>query len=313
MTQSVLLVDSIYAPTQEKLESLYSVHKLWQADDQSAFLNQFAAEVKAIATHGSAGASFELMRQLPNLEVVSVFGVGVDAVDLDYCKANGIRVGNTPDVLTDDVADLALGLCLATYRQMPFSHQYACQGLWAKNGPAPLTTKFSGVRVGIVGLGRIGLAIAKRLEGFDCSISYFNRNERTDVDYAYFSDLNTLADAVDCLIVALSPAPDMAGIIGEEVFDLLGPAGRLVNISRGFVVDEVALAKAIHSGRLAGAGLDVFANEPMINAGLLNLPNVVLQPHVASGTMQTRAAMGELMLENLANYFKGDELTAFVA
>jgi len=313
MTQSVLLVNPLYGPTQTELEANYQVHKLWQADNPDALLKEIATDVKAIVTDGGSGASAELMRQLPGAEVVSVFGVGVDAVDLDYCKANGIRVGNTPDVLSDDVADMALALCLASYRQVPFAHEYACSGKWLSEGPAPLTTKFSGSKVGIFGLGRIGQAIAKRLEGFSCEICYCNRNKRNDVSYRYFADIKEMAAEVDCLILAVAPTPDMAGFVNEAVLKALGPTSFIVNISRGLVIDEKALAAALQNGQIAGAGLDVFEKEPQITAELMNLPNVVLQPHVASGTTQTRTAMGNLMLENLANYFNGEELTAFVA
>lgn len=313
MSHSVVLVNPIYEPTQAELEATYQVHKLWEAADQSKLLSEIASDVRGIVTDGGSGASAELMRQLPNLEVVTVFGVGVDAVDLDYCKVNGIRVGNTPDVLSDDVADLAVALCLASYRQIPFGHDYAKAGLWESDGPMKLTTKFSGSSVGIFGMGRIGQTIAKRLEGFDCRISYCNRNERSDVEYSYYSDLREMAQAVDCLIVAVSPTPDMAGFINADVLAALGPVGHIINISRGFVIDESALIKALTENQIAGAGLDVFANEPVIPDALKQLPNVVLQPHVASGTVQTRTAMGKLMLENIARYYEGEELTAFVA
>ena len=313
MTQSVVLVNPIYGPTQAELEENYQVHKLWEAADKTKFLSEVADTVRAIATDGGSGASAELMKQLPNVEVVTVFGVGVDAVDLDYCKAKGIRVGNTPDVLSDDVADLAVALCLASYRQLPAGHDHAKSGLWESNGPMPLATKFTGAKVGIFGLGRIGLSIAKRLNGFDCEISYCNRRKRDDVAYNYFSDVREMALAVDCLVLAVAPTPDMAGFINADVLKALGPAGRIINISRGLVIDEDALIQALTNKQIAGAGLDVFANEPVIPDALKQLPNVVLQPHVASGTVQTRTAMGKLMLENMAKHFKGEELTAFVA
>ena len=313
MSQSVVLVNPVYGPTQAELEASYKVHKLWEATDKSQLLSVVADDVRGIVTDGGSGASAELMRQLPNIEVVTVFGVGVDAVDLDYCKANGIRVGNTPDVLSDDVADLALALCLASYRQIPHGHNYAKAGQWESDGPMVLTTKFSGTRVGIFGLGRIGQSIAQRLEGFDCDISYCNRRERNDVDYKYFSDVREMAQAVDCLILAVAPTPEMAGIVGTDVLEALGPDGHIINISRGLVIDESALIKALKENQIAGAGLDVFANEPSIPEALRQQSNVVLQPHVASGTVQTRTAMGKLMLENLSNYFEGKELTAFVA
>ncbi len=313
MAQSVVLVNPIYGPTQAELEKTYTVHRLWEAADKSKMLSEVADDVRAVATDGGSGASAELLRQLPNVEVVTVFGVGVDAVDLDYCKAKGIRVGNTPDVLSDDVADLAVALCLASYRQIPNGHNYSRDGLWETNGPMPLTAKFSGSRVGIFGLGRIGLAIARRLQGFDCHISYCNRNKRSDVEYQYFSDIREMAEAVDCLILAVAPTPDMTGFINADVLTALGPAGHIVNISRGLVIDEAALIDALKANKIAGAGLDVFVNEPAIPDALKAMSNVVLQPHVASGTVQTRTAMGKLMLENLSQYLCGEELTAFVA
>ena len=310
---SVVQVNPIYAPTQALLESQYQVHRLWEAADQSSFLAKLSDKVTGVVTDGGSGASAEFLRQLPNAKVVSVFGVGVDSVDLDYCKSNGIRVGNTPDVLTDDVADIAIALALASFRKLTFAHNYTCEGRWAAEGAAPLTRRFSGCEVGIFGLGRIGSAIAKRAEGFGCGISYCNRNQKPDVPYRYFNDLGEMAAHVDCLVLAVAPTPSMQGVINDDVLSALGSDGHLVNISRGLVVDEPALIAALAENRIAGAGLDVFANEPNVPSELFSLPNVVLQPHVASGTLQTRTAMGHLMLDNLACYFSGEELLAFVA
>jgi len=311
--KSLVLVNPVYNVTQKVLEATYDVHRLWESKDQAATLASLADSVEGVVTDGGSGASAELLRQLPNAKVVSVFGVGVDAVDLDYCKANGIRVGNTPDVLTDDVADIALLLALGSFRRAAWTHNYACAGKWASDGPAPLTSRFSGCKVGIFGMGRIGSAIARRLQGFDCQISYCNRSQRSDVDYQYFPDLTEMASAVDCLILAVAPTPQMKGTVAKEILQALGPAGHLVNISRGLVVDEKALIEALQNNVIAGAGLDVFADEPNIPAELLALDNVILQPHVASATVTTRTAMGQLVLDNLAHYFAGDELVAFVA
>lgn len=310
---AVVLVNPLYAPTQQALENEYIVHRLWEAEDKNDFLAALSDTVTGVVTDGGSGASATLLRQLPKAKVVSVFGVGVDAVDLDYCKSNGIRVGNTPDVLTDDVADIAIALALGSFRRLAFAHNYTCEGRWASQGSAPLTSRFSGCNVGIFGMGRIGSAIAKRAEGFDCNISYCNRREKANVSYRYFADLNEMAAAVDCLILAVAPTPSMKGLIGTEVLDALGPQGHLVNISRGLVVDEQALIEALAQNRIAGAGLDVFADEPNVPAELLSMQNVMLQPHVASGTVQTRTAMGQLMLDNLAHFFSGKELVAFVA
>lgn len=310
---SIVLVNPLYAPTQKKLEDEYVVHRLWEADDQSSWLAELSDTVTAVVTDGGSGASAELLRQLPKVKVISVFGVGVDAVDLDYCKSNGIRVGNTPDVLTDDVADIAIALALGSFRQLTFAHNYTCEGRWASEGAMPLTSRFSGCNVGIFGMGRIGSAIAKRAEGFGCHVSYCNRNEKPDVPYKYYADLQGLAAAVDCLMLAVAPTPAMKGIVDENILNALGADGHLVNISRGLIVDESALIEALVQKRIAGAGLDVFANEPHVPSELFSLSNVVLQPHVASGTVQTRTAMGQLMLDNLANFFRQEELIAFVA
>ena len=310
---SVVQVNPIYAPTQQALDQSFDVHRLWESENKSDFLAQVSDKITGVVTDGGSGASAELLRQLPAVKVVSVFGVGVDAVDLDYCKSNGIRVGNTPDVLTDDVADIAIALALGSFRRLAFSHNYTCEGRWVSEGAAPLTAKFSGCDVGIFGMGRIGTAIARRAEGFGCSISYCNRNEKPESAYRYFSDITEMAAAVDCLILAVAPTPSMQGVINADVLNALGPQGHLVNISRGLVVDETALIAALQENRIAGAGLDVFANEPNVPSPLLSLPNVMLQPHVASGTVQTRTAMGQLMLDNLASFYRGDELLAFVA
>ncbi|OED43844.1 hypothetical protein AB833_02795 [Chromatiales bacterium (ex Bugula neritina AB1)] len=310
---SILLVNPIYAPTQQALETQYQVHRLWEAEDKNEFLASVADRVTGVVTDGGSGASAELLARLPRVKVVSVFGVGVDSVDLDYCKAKGVRVGNTPDVLTDDVADLAVALALASYRRLASTQDYLRAGRWVSEGPAALTTKFSGSMVGIFGLGRIGMAIAKRLEGFDCQISYCNRSKRTDVDYHYFPTVDALAEAVDCLILAVAPTPSMSGMIGSDVLRALGPDGHLVNISRGLLIDEAALVKALQEQQIAGAGLDVYVAEPNVPPELMAMDNVVLQPHVASGTVATRTAMGQLMLDNLSNYFAGKELAAFVA
>lgn len=311
--QTVLQINPIYPPTMQKLEAQYNVHRLWEASDPSAFLAQVAGEVSGVVTDGGSGASAELLRQLPGVGVVSVFGVGVDAVDIDYCKSKGIRVGNTPDVLSEDVADLAIALALASFRQLAFAHNYTCAGKWLTEGAAPLTQKFSGSRVGIFGLGRIGMEIARRAEGFGCEISYCNRNQRQDVGYSYFDNIVQMAEAVDCLIIAVAPGAQMRGVVDARVMRALGAQGHLVNISRGWVVNEDDLIGALSSGELGGAGLDVFADEPNVPEALLALSNVVVQPHVASGTVQTRTAMGDLMLENLACHFSGKELAAFVA
>ena len=242
------------------------------------------------------------MAQLPKLELIACFGVGVDAVDLPAAKARNIAVTNTPDVLTDDVADLAIGLMVATLRRIPQADRYVREGKWLK-GTMPLHQKVSGRRLGIVGMGRIGQAIARRAAAFDMAIAY-NGPSKKNVPYRYEPDLVALAREVDVLIAACPGGAATKGIINRAVLDALGAKGTFVNIARGSVVDEPALVEALKSGRLGAAGLDVFADEPNVPADLLPMDNVVLQPHQASATHETRAAMGQVVLDNVAAFFR---------
>ncbi|MBX4936142.1 2-hydroxyacid dehydrogenase [Rhizobium binae] len=290
------------------LEAKYRVHRLWEATDRQELITRVGKDVRAIATRGEIGASAELMKQLPKLEIVSCYGVGTDAIDLAYARANGIRVTNTPDVLTEDVADIAIGLLLATARQIPQADVFVRAGQWG-NGAMPLVTRVSGKKVGLAGMGRIGKAIARRAAAFGCDIAYFARNEHADVAYAYQPDLVALADWADFLIVIVPGGQATMKIIDAEVLKALGPHGMLINVSRGTTVDEEALIAALENGTIQAAGLDVFLNEPKIDARFLTLQNVVLQPHHGSGTVETRKAMGQLVRDNLAAHFAGNPLT----
>jgi lactate dehydrogenase-like 2-hydroxyacid dehydrogenase len=247
------------------------------------------------------------MRALPKLEIVSVMGVGVDAVDLAQARARGIAVTNTPDVLNDDVADLGIALLLMTARHLALSDRYVRDGRWKRLGNQALATKVSGKRLGIVGMGRIGKVVARRAAAFDMDISYHARNQ-ADVPYRYMPDLVAMARAVDFMIVIVPGGPATKGLIGAEVIAALGPQGILVNVSRGSVVDEPALVAALVSGALGGAGLDVFADEPNVPEALLGLDNVVLAPHVGSGTNETRGAMADLVVNNLRAHLSGGKL-----
>ncbi|OWV75663.1 hydroxyacid dehydrogenase [Rhizobium sp. R339] len=289
------------------LEAKYRIHRLWEAADRQELIARVGGNIRAIATRGELGASAELMKQLPKLEIVSCYGVGTDAIDLSYARANGIRVTNTPDVLTEDVADIAIGLLLATARQIPQADAFVRTGQWGKV-PMPLVTRVAGKKVGLVGMGRIGKAIAKRAAAFGCDIAYFTRNEHTDVAYAYQPDLIALADWADFLIVIVPGGEATMKIINAPVLKALGPNGMLINVSRGTTVDEEALIAALQNRIIQAAGLDVFLNEPKIDARFLTLPNVVLQPHHGSGTIETRKAMGQLVRDNLAAHFAGRAL-----
>jgi len=289
------------------LEAKYRVHKLWQAEDKDALIASHAGAIRGIATRGELGASAALMAKLPKLEIVSCYGVGIDAIDLTYARANGIRVTNTPDVLTEDVADIGIGLLLAVARKIPLADAYVRDGSWRK-GNMGLVTRVCGKRLGIVGMGRVGAAVAKRAAAFDCTISYFDNRKRDDLAYTFVSDLLELARDSEFLIVTLAGGESTKHIINAAVLAALGADGIVINISRGSTVDETALLAALESSAIKGAGLDVFWNEPTIDERFLKLSNVVLQPHHASGTVETRKAMGQLVRDNLAAHFGGQTL-----
>ncbi|MCL7036844.1 hypothetical protein MKW94_007618 [Papaver nudicaule] len=281
---------------EEALDKKFKLFRFWDFSDQKEFLKENSNSIRAIVRGGNAGVDEEQIDSLPKLEIISSFSVGLNKVDLAKCKEKGIRVTNTPDVSTEDVADLAIGLMLATLRRICQSDRY-----------------FSGKRVGILGLGRIGSAIAKRAEAFSCPVSYYSRNEKPFSKYHYHSNILDLASNCDILVVACPLSSENHHIIDREVMDALGPKGVLINIGRGPHVDEVELVSALVEGRLGGAGLDVFKMEPQVPEQLFSLDNVVLQPHAGSGTWETRADMGKLVIMNLeAHFLKKPLLTAVV-
>lgn len=308
----ILLAGAYPAWDMDDLEQAYTVHRLWEADDRDAFLAEHGPSIRAIATRGELGASADLMRRLPALELVSCYGVGTDAIDLSHARQNGIRVTNTPDVLTEDVADIAIALALAAARHVPQADAFVRAGQWGKVA-MPLVTRFAGKRVGIAGIGRIGQAIARRATGFGCEIAYFARNARPELPYHHMPDMTDLAAWSDVLIVILPGGGATKGIVTAKALEALGPEGIFVNVSRGSTVDEPALIEALQQGRIRSAGLDVFWNEPNIDARLLALDNVVLHPHHGSGTVETRRAMGALVRANLAAHFAGQPLPTPVA
>lgn len=287
---------------EQELESRFKLFRFWNFPQKKEFLKDNSSSIRAVVGTATAGADADLIESLPSLEIVANFSVGLDKVDLEKCKEKGIRVTNTPDVLTEDVADLAIGLILTTLRRVCECDRYVRSGLW-KKGDFKLTTKFSGKSVGIIGLGRIGLAIAKRAEAFGCPISYCSRSQKPDSKYKYFPSVIELASNCAILVVACPLTDETHHIINRKVIDALGPKGVLINIGRGPHVDEPELVSALIEGRLGGAGLDVFEHEPEVPEQLFGLDNVVLTPHVASGTVETRKAMADLVIGNLEAYF----------
>lgn len=289
-----------------ELEAHYTVHKLYEADDRDAFIRSHADKIRAIATRGELGASAELIAALPKLEIISVYGVGFDAVNLEAARARGIRVTNTPDVLTNDVADLGVAMMLVQSRGMIGAETWVRDGSWAQKGLYPLKRRVWGRKAGVLGLGRIGYEVAKRLKGFDMDIAYSDVSAKPYADgMTYIADPVALARHADFLFVTLAASADTRHIVGREVIEALGPEGMLINISRASNIDEQALLSALETGALGSAALDVFEGEPKLDPRFLALENVLVQPHHASGTIETRKAMGKLVRDNLAAHFAG--------
>jgi lactate dehydrogenase-like 2-hydroxyacid dehydrogenase len=290
----------------------FTVHRLFDPSDRAAFPAGAGPLIQAIATRGDLGASSELIAACPHLQIISVFGVGFDAVDLAACRQRGIRVANTPDVLTEDCADLAIGMMLAQSRGIVAADRFARDGSWVKGG-FPLQRRAWGRRAGILGLGRIGAAVARRLDGFGMDIAWSARSAKpVPAHWAFVPDPAALAQRSDILFVTLAASAETRHIVNAEVLSALGPDGMLINISRAANIDEGALLDALEQGRLGSAALDVFEGEPNLNPRFLALPNVLLQPHHASGTVETRKAMGQRMRDNLAAHFSGRPLPGAV-
>lgn len=299
---------------QTPLDETFHMHRYFEAADKPAFLAEHGPKVRGIATRGELGASAAMIAACPQLEIISVYGVGYDAVDLAACKARGIRVTNTPDVLTKDVADLGVAMMLMQQRGMIGAETWVRDGSWAAKGLYPLQRRVWGKRAGILGLGRIGFEVAKRLAGFDMQIAYSNPSPKDYAgDWDYIADPVALAARSDVLFVTLAASAATRHIVGRQVIEALGPQGLLINISRASNIDEDALLDALEKGRLGAAALDVFEGEPKLNPRFLTLANVLLQPHHASGTYETRQAMGKLMRDNLTAHFAGQPLLTAVA
>lgn len=292
-----------------ELDAKFEVRKLYEATDRDVFLQQHGGNIRGIATRGELGASAELIDRLPKLEVVSVYGVGYDAVNLEACRARGIRVTNTPDVLTNDVADLGVAMMLVQSRGMIGAERWVKDGSWSVKGLYPLKRKVWGRKAGVLGLGRIGFEVAKRLRGFDMDIAYSDVAAKDFAkDMTFIADPVELARHSEFLFVTLAASAATRHIVSNDVIEALGPEGMLVNISRASNVDEDALLDALESGTLGSAALDVFEGEPNLNPRFLKLDNVLVQPHHASGTIETRKAMGKLVRDNLVAHFAGNAL-----
>lgn len=306
MKPDVLLIEPMMPDVEAKLDAAYQVHRLFEASDRAAFISRIGKQVRAIVTGGRTGADKALVDALPALEIIAINGVGTDAVDLEQARARSVRVTTTPDVLTDDVADMAWALLLATARRICASDRFVRAGQWLDSSP-PLATKVSNKRLGILGLGQVGQAIARRAEGFGMSIAYTNLHPLARVEYRFHPSLEELARESDFLVIAVSGGQQTRGIVNRTILDALGPDGILINVARGSVVDEPALVAALAEGRLGGAGLDVYAHEPKVPQALWTMDNVVLQPHQASATVEARRAMADLVLANLSAHFAGKQ------
>ena len=306
----LLLLDRFRESTESRFEDHFTIYRMYER----ASLEDLASlgEIRAIATSGAKGAPVALLDHLPSLEIIAIRGVGTDAVDLEYARQRNIWVTTTPNLLTDDVADLAIALLLATSRGLCVGDRFVRDGQWRPGTAFPLGRKVTGLHVGILGLGRVGRAVADRARAFRMKISYTDVRPFDDVDFQFVPDVLELASQCDALILAASGGPTSHRIVNDAVLRALGPRGILVNVARGSLVDEAALVSALANRLLLGAGLDVFSDEPNVPPELWGLDNVVLQPHRASATVETRLAMENLVYDNLLAHFSGASLLSAV-
>lgn len=309
MKPQVLQLSPILIPEiNERLVSLYTMHRLFEREDRDAWMRAHGSAVQAVITGGHTGISLDMLEMLPALRLVAINGVGTDAVDLAYCRSRGLPVTATLGALTEDVADLAIGLLIAAYRGLCAGDRFVREGQWELHpqpSAIPLARRFTGTRIGIVGMGRVGRAVAARAQAFSCPIAYTDLQPMDDLGYRFVPKLVDLANESDALV--LCAAADKAeGLIDKTVLDALGPRGFLVNIARGRLVNEPDLVAAIEAGRIAGVGLDVFVDEPRVPAPLRRSHQATLQAHRASATWETRTAMGEMVLASLAQALAGE-------
>jgi lactate dehydrogenase-like 2-hydroxyacid dehydrogenase len=306
----ILAADPLPPPVETGVTTRFTLHQLPAGADRDAWLAAVGARIRGIARGGHAHIDRALIERLPALEIIASFGVGYDGIDVAAAAERGVIVTNTPDVLTEEVADTALGLLLMTVRELSAAERYLRAGRWATDGPYPLSPSLRDRTVGIVGLGRIGMAIARRLDAMNVPVVYHSRHARAEAPYRYYEDLPSMAAGVDVLLAIVPGTAATRHLIDARVLEALGPDGILINVGRGSVVDETALVSALKNGTIRAAGLDVFANEPHVPADLVALPNVVLLPHVGSASVYTRNAMGQLVVDNLRSWFEdGKPLT----
>jgi lactate dehydrogenase-like 2-hydroxyacid dehydrogenase len=300
----VLEMAQLLPSLMEALERKFKIHKFWLAADRVALLKEHGESIRGMVTVAPAIVDAELLGSLPQLEIIARFGVGLDAIDVEAAIRRGIIITNTPRILDDCVADTALALMLAVSRRVCEADRFIRAGEWSRR-KFPLSTKVTGKTCGIVGLGNIGEAIAARARGFDMQICYHNRRCKPGSAYQYYDNLEAMARDVDYLVLVVPGGDETYHMIDARILSALGPKGFLINVARGSVVDQAALIEALNSGGIAGAGLDVFEGEPNVPVELRHMDNVVMMPHVASGTNETREAMGKLVLANLEAHFGG--------
>ena len=298
MKSGLLIAGAVPDDLLRLLKQDFELSILLNIDDLDAWLKEHAQGIEYAVTNGHDGLHLPLMASLPNLKLISCYGVGYEGINVKAAAERGIFVSHTPDILNDEVATTAILLMLACYRNLLADDQYVRSGAWAKDGPAPLSRTADGQKVGILGLGRIGKAVAQKLSVFGADIYYHGRN-RQDVAYRYYTDLVDMARACDVLICIVPGGAETRHIVNKEVIEALGPNGTLINVGRGSSVDEAALLQALHSGKLGWAGLDVFEDEPNVPSALCAMNNVVLLSHAGSATEETRAAISALVRENL--------------
>ena len=307
MKPEIVVAPRLLDVVMQRLEAEFIVHRLWEASEPMAFLAPIAAKIRGFASFTGYPVRAEMIAALPQLEIIATMSVGLDHIDLAAARARGIAVTYAPDVLTDCVADTGMALILAVARRIVAADRFVREGRWLK-GTFPLATKVGGATMGIVGLGRIGKAVARRAEAFGMHIVYHGRHRQSDVPYPFFADLIAMARESDYLMLTSPGGPATRHLVNAAVIDALGPEGVIINIARGSVVDEAALVAALVEGRLGGAGLDVYEDEPRVPEALMKLDNVVLLPHIASATLATRTVMGQLMIDNLKAHFAGKPL-----
>ncbi|NKC03890.1 2-hydroxyacid dehydrogenase [Brucella haematophila] len=305
VTKEILLVEPMMSAIEERLDAGYKVHRLYKTEEKAA-IDAALGSIRAVVTGGGSGLSNEWIERLPSLGLIAINGVGTDKVDLPFARSRNVHVSTTPGVLTDDVADTGIALMLALLRHVALGDSFVREGKWAGRQAFPLGISPKGKRIGVLGLGQIGKSLAKRAEAFGMDVHYWNRSPVAGTNWVAHASPVELAENCDVLAVCVAANASTANIVNADVLTALGNKGYLINVARGTVVDEDALLAALNGGIIAGAGLDVFVNEPTIREEFFTAPNTVLMPHQGSATVETRIGMGELVLANLQAYFAGD-------